>query len=362
MEIIYYALSTVFIIFSVLPFISNQHWIFRIFDFARIQLLVIHIIMLLLGFVLVENRSFTFWLYQALLLFFIVNSSVKLIPYTKLYPIGKRDIQTRHSESISILSVNVYQFNKGHKRLIDLIWEMDPDIILTMESNQEWEKSLSVLDEKYKNFKKIPYENTYGMHFYTRLKVNRMKVNYFTADDIPSVEVEMETKNKERFIFFGVHPPPPSPTEEETSKERDGELLSVAKKVRALNKPVLVVGDFNNVAWAPSSVLFRKTSKLIDPRIGRGFLSTFHADYKLFRFPIDLFFHSPNVFVDEFKTLRHVGSDHLPLYSSFFLNYESPVQEKEVEDLKEEEVPEVNKMIKEGKEERSDRPNAVREH
>jgi endonuclease/exonuclease/phosphatase (EEP) superfamily protein YafD len=40
----------------------------------------------------------------------------------------------------------------------------------------------------------------------------------------------------------------------------------------------LVSGDFNNVAWAYSSQLFRKTSELIDARIGRGIFATFHQN------------------------------------------------------------------------------------
>lgn len=361
MDIVYYILTPFFIITAILPFISNQHWIFRIFDFARIQMLVLHLIMLGFGFIFIENRSMAFWLCQGLLMFFITNSSIKLIPYTRFYPVRKTQTSPPHRESISIVSVNVFQFNKKHHLLIQLLRKVNPDIILTMESNKSWEKSLSVLEKEYRTTKKIPMENTYGMHFYTRLKVNKLKVNFFTADDIPSIEVEMETPLHDQFTFFGIHPPPPSPTEEETSKERDGELLSIAKKVRELKGPVLVVGDFNNVAWAKSSILFKRTSNLIDPRIGRGFLSTFHADYKFFRFPIDLFFHSSDIFVNEFKTLEHVGSDHLPMYCSFFINHVSPIQESEVEELKKGEISEVNEMIQEGKKEQSDRQKVVTE-
>ena len=42
------------------------------------------------------------------------------------------------------------------------------------------------------------------------------------------------------FGYFGVHPPPPSPNEEKTSKERDGDLLSIAKKSKIIKFPVLV--------------------------------------------------------------------------------------------------------------------------
>jgi endonuclease/exonuclease/phosphatase (EEP) superfamily protein YafD len=257
--------------------------------------------------------------------------------------------------------VNVYQFNNEYQKLITLIKEVQPDIILTMESNQDWDNALIQIEKDYPNFNKVPLENTYGIHFYTRLQVKSVKVNYFIADDLPSIEASLLTNDGISFTFFGVHPPPPSPTEEDTSKERDGELLAVGKRVKETKGPVIVVGDFNNVAWARSSILFRKTSELIDPRIGRGFISTFHANYRLLRFPIDLFFHSTDIFVEDFKTLRTIGSDHLPLFCSFFMNKDVDIQEEKVEYLNEEERQKVNEIIKNGIEEESDRPKIVKE-
>lgn len=361
MEIAYYILSLLLIVVSLLPFIPNQHWMFRIWEFARVQVFVLQILVIAIGFIFIQEQNIYFWSTQILLLILFINNIFVLLPYTKFYKTKSIKNVKKDSESISILSVNVYQFNTEFQRLLDLIYEVKPDVILTMESNKAWEDALSVLDKEYPNYKKIALENTYGMHFYTKLKVNRLLVNYFVADDMPSIEVDLETKNKKKFTVFGVHPTPPSPTEEETSKERDGELLSVAKKVKEINAPVLVLGDFNNVAWAKSSILFRKTSELIDPRIGRGLVSTFHAKYKFLRFPIDLFFHSTDIFIEEFKVLRPIGSDHLPLYCRFYINEESSVQESDVEELDKGEISEVNEMIEEGKEEESNRPTVAKE-
>lgn len=344
-----------------MPLIPNQHWIFRVWEFGRIQVVIVQMVTLLLGLVFFQDKSLIFWGTILLNAALIVNHLVILIPYTTLYKRKAADKINTDSKPISIISVNVYQFNKGHHQLIDLVKEEKPDILLTMESNQEWENSLSVLEDEYPNFKKVALENTYGIHFYTRLKVKSMKVNYLIADDLPSIEACLYTDNGETFTFFGIHPPPPSPTEEETAKERDGELLAVGKKVQEMEGSVIVVGDFNNVAWARSSILFRKTSELIDPRIGRGFVSTFHAKYRVLRFPIDLFFHSADIFIEDFKTLRNVGSDHLPLYCSFYLNRDENVQEEEVISLQEDEKEEVNDFIEKGVKETGDRPAVAAE-
>lgn len=356
MEIVYYILSSILIITWALPFLPNQHWIFRVWDFGRIQLLVIQFLVIITGFILFYENKLLFWVFQLSLIICAIYNIILLVPYTPLFSIKTRSENLENIETISIISINVYQFNSEYDRLLNLIDEIDPDIILTMESNNAWENALSVIEKKYSQNLKIGLENTYGMHFYTRLKANSIMANYFTADDVPSIEATLMTKSGEKFTFFGVHPPPPSPSEEETSKQRDGELLSIAKKVVEKTNPVVVVGDFNSVAWAKSSILFRRTSKLIDSRVGRGFVSTFHAKYKLLRFPIDLFFHSPTIFTKTLKTLRPVGSDHLPLFSEFYINHTNNCQYEKVEQLEKEEKVKVDEMIDAGKNEEGNRP------
>lgn len=351
-----------FLIFStILPYFPCQHWLFRLWEFGKIQQLFLQLLFLLIGFFIPPPFHWFYIVTEGLLAAGLISNMCILAPYTPLAKNTGVEVQKQGSSSISLLSVNVYQFNKDYSKLLKVIAETNPDIILTMESNHDWEKALQVLDSAYPYFKKVPLENTYGMHFYSKLKVLRLQVNYFVANDMPSIEADLLSNEDVVFTVFGVHPAPPSPTQEPNSKQRDGELLALAKKVKKLNRPSIVVGDFNNVAWAKSSVLFRKTSELLDPRIGRGFVSTYHAKYLLLRFPIDLFFHSPQIFVEDFKTLEAIGSDHLPLYSRFFIKPNCPAQEEEVEQLEAEEMVEVKEMIRDGRLEKSDRPAVAEE-
>lgn len=351
---LYFILSAILIFSTILPLFRNPHWFFRIWDFGKVQVFILQVLVFSAGLFL-SPYCLTYIVFQALLLITTAYNMFILIRYTPLYKRHRDTNRNNRSESITILSINVYQFNKEYGRLIDLINKTNPDMILTMETNNDWEEALSVLDKDYKTYSKNAQENTYGMHFYTNLKVNKLETHYFIADDVPSVEAELETKDGFKFIFFGLHPPPPSPTEEQNSKERDGELLSVSKIVRDIDTPVVVSGDFNNVAWARSSVLFRKMSKLIDPRVGRGLISTFHAKYWFLRFPIDLFFHSKDVFIEEFTTLEPVGSDHFPVFCQFYIGKEKVEPDSNVDTLEEGESEEVEEMIEEGKKENGHR-------
>ncbi|MCY4779158.1 endonuclease/exonuclease/phosphatase family protein [Sphingobacterium sp. UT-1RO-CII-1] len=351
-------LSILLILLSSLSFIQHQHWVFRVPEFLKLQILVLQVPTVIILFIVMEKGTL-FWLLQSVQTILIAYHAYILSRYTKFWRTQKIKKSPTASEKIKIISCNVYQFNREFNRFIELIRIEKPDIFITMESNSEWEMAMKELEEDYPIQQKVTLENTYGMHFYTKLKVNHIETHYFVADDVPSIEAKLETKDGHRFLFFGVHPPPPSPTEEETSKERDGDLLSVAKKVRNSALPVVVIGDFNNVAWAKSSILFSKTSKLIDGRIGRGILATFHAKYWFFKIPLDLFFHSPDVYIDSLKILPPVGSDHFPVSCTFHIDYQSNHQEEFVEDLDEEQKKEVDELIEEGKEEESDNREQV---
>lgn len=357
---IYYAFTLILVISSLLPLIQNQFWFFRIFDFAKVQIMILQVILFVVGFFIVLPQKI-FLTIQLVLIACIIYEIALLYKYTPLYKLPKVSKSNRASESIDIISANVFQFNTEFQNFIQLIEQEKPDIFITMESNQAWDDAMKVLEKTYPHFVKVPLENTYGIHLYSLHPFTKQKVHYFIAEDIPSIQVTLKTKNGISYDVFAVHPPPPSPTEEATSKERDGELLAVAKKIREDQRIGVVIGDFNNVAWGKSSVLFRKTSEMIDPRIGRGLISTFHAKYKLLRFPIDQMYHDTSIFVEEIKALPNIGSDHLPLYCKFYIDPKNDAQEDEIETIEAGDLKEVDELIQAGKEEESDRETVVTE-
>lgn len=353
MSIALSVLCALIILLSVLPFFKSQHWVFRVPDFMRPQLMIFQIILFIV--LLLDWNNLKYEKYWLVALGGCLAYNVYIfVRFTKFWRNNTYLASQEHSKSVKVISTNVYQFNTEYHRFVAMIRKEQPDIFLTMESNQDWENALQELKDEYPNFKEIALENTYGMHFYTKLKVHNLQVHYFVADDLPSIEAELETEDGYRFVFFGVHPPPPSPTEEDTSKERDGDLLSVAKRAKKQKLPVVITGDFNTVAWSRVSVLFKKASSLIDARYGRGYLATFHAKYWFFRIPLDLLYHSADVFIDDLKILPSIGSDHFPMCCSFYIDRHNDEQEGDLKTLNAEEREEVEELIEEGKQEDSD--------
>ncbi len=242
---------------------------------------------------------FVFWAKGETLLFvlqifqlgFLIYHVFTLIRFTKFYKTKTIADQNTLQNLVRGIAVNVYQFNTQFQKLIDLITKEQPDFYITMESHSDWEKAMRVVEKDYPFSEKVTLENTYGMHFYSKLEILEIKTNYFVADDLPSIEAKLKTKDGYEFVFFGVHPPPPSPTEEKTSKERDGDLLSHCQKSQKFIKSPYWFREISiNVAWAYSSQLFRKTSELIDARIGEEFLPLF----------------MPNIGFSEFRLIYYI--------------------------------------------------------
>lgn len=350
--ILFYILFLLVLLLTFLPMLKNQHWFFRLGDFLKVHVLYLSIILIVIGMI---NYKTVNPLFNTILVLIIIFHAKTIIKYTSLYSLPLKNKSEDSSSNISILSANIYQFNKDFKKFQELIFINNPDIFITLESNSDWEIANRILEKNYPHTHKVTLENTYGMHLYSKFPLGNIKENYFVADDIPSLEVHFHLKEGYHFVLFVVHPPPPSPTEETNSKERDGELLSVAKRLNELNKPSIVIGDLNNVGWAKSTTLFMKSGNLIDPRIGRGLISTFHAKYWFMRIPIDHIFHTKEIFVHKIKKLDAFGSDHFPIWAEFWIDHKNDIQEEEVINIESHEEEIIDDYIEEGIKEEGNR-------
>ncbi|WP_292363385.1 endonuclease/exonuclease/phosphatase family protein [Methylophaga sp. UBA1464] len=244
-----------------------------------------------------------------------------ILPYTSLYPKEVQQIDQVDTEnSIKIITANVLMSNKHVEKLISLVEQNKPDILVTLETNQWWQSKLKNIEDDYPYRMSCPLENLYGMHIYSKYVLSDSKTEFLVEDDIPSMHTLLTLPSGQNIRMHFLHPAPPSPTENEESSERDAELIMVAKSVAGAETPVIVTGDLNDVAWSKTTRLFRKISKLLDPRIGRGMFNTFHADFWFMRWPLDHLFHSPHFKLYAMRRLSPFGSDHFALLTQLIYN------------------------------------------
>lgn len=314
--IILLILLSLFLIFATfITLINWGYWWIRLFDFPRLQIGFLIILSIIASIVIYDFSEWWHYLLIGGLLFSLIYQIRKIYWYTILAPKQVLTYNGRETEdTVSILVSNVFQPNRKSELLIKLINQYKPDLFLVLEADKWWENQLKTIEADYEYKIKKPQDNLYGMILYSKLELSDERVNFIFEDDIPSFEAMVQLNDLDKFKIYCLHPKPPFPTESETSTNRDAELLVVGKKVKKHKLPVIIFGDFNDVAWSNTTRLFQKVSELLDPRIGRGFYNSFHAHYPLFRWSLDHVFHSTHFQLIDLKRLNNIGSDHFPIY------------------------------------------------
>ncbi|MBR9833401.1 hypothetical protein GYB57_14745 [bacterium] len=299
---------------TAIPLIRHDFWTFRIFEFARAQKLVLNILFLLFySFFILQFKTIDYIIYAT----FILNLIYLIYQVFPYLPIAKKQIKSANQSatpSIRLLVANVYQYNREFHLLNDQILAENPDIVLLVETDQWWKNQC--LENFAKQFpEKVlrDKENTYGMLLFSKLILSDTEVRYLIDEEIPSITTNVQLKNGDLIKLFALHPVPPVPTQNLYSTDRDAEILLIGKEAKKENLPVIVAGDLNDVAWSYTTNLFQKISGLLDPRRGRGFYSTFHAQKPLFRWPLDHIFCSTQFRLQAMKRLNDIGSDHFPI-------------------------------------------------
>ena len=269
-----------------------------------------------------------------------------IYPYTVLsQPQVEYRNQYDKQFSISLLCINVKMTNRNSNKLKELIKEYSPDIFFAIETDEWWLEELQEFEKTFPNTIKQPQNNKYGMAFYSKIELDNAKINFLVEDDIPSIKAQVTLPSGDEILIYGLHPRPPFISGSNTSTERDAELLIVGHEIKDINMPVIVMGDMNDVAWSRTNNLFQNISGLLDPRIGRGFYNTFHAQYSFIRFSLDHFFHSNHFRLVDFQRLENIGSDHFPVYIKLSYEPDAKIKQEEPESSEDEEEQAKNKIV-----------------
>lgn len=310
----------------------SPHWFVRGWDFPRVQ-----IALLAFG----AAASYAWCCYEGTLLDRLFLGAViacvvwqvaRIFPYT---PIAPRRVQPSRRPSsgerrrIRMLISNVQMENTQHERLLQLVRDTRPDIVLAVETDQRWVRALEPLAADYPHVIRQPQDNWFGLVLFSRLPLVEARVEFLVQDDVPSVFAVLELAGK-RVVLRGLHPRPPEPLRDQDSTPRDAELVLVGRSIaEQQGAPTIVAGDLNDVAWSATTQLFLRLSGLLDPRMGRGFYNSYNARNPLVRWPLDHVFHSNHFRLVELQRCRTIGSDHFPVLIELSYEPEAPAEQPE---------------------------------
>ncbi|OZC02482.1 endonuclease/exonuclease/phosphatase family protein [Rubricoccus marinus] len=360
-------LAAVWVIATALPFIRAPYWWVRMFDFPRAQITVGALVTLgLFGLVnigMAEPKRWE-WVTFALLGIAVAYQVYRMLPYTKVWSeqVVRAAPDADPDRRIRLVISNVLMENRDGERWLEVIRDADPDVMAAVETDEWWAETARGLEETLPYAIEVPQDDTYGMLVRSRLPIVNHEVRHFVEETVPSIEATLELASGEHIKLLILHPRPPRPDIQQDSRLRDAELVMAGREVATFDVPTLVAGDLNDVAWSRSTTLFQKLSGLLDPRIGRGLFSTFHADHWWLRYPLDHVFHSDDLALVEIQRLGNVGSDHFPMMIELAIDpsvrplQEAPDKNREDVDQADEAVEEAaEQLVEESPSERRER-------
>ncbi|WP_158090119.1 endonuclease/exonuclease/phosphatase family protein [Kiloniella majae] len=299
---------------SLIPFIPIAHGAVRVFDFGRLQILTISVVTLVCVVLLLPQSQYCFVL-SGMLAVSVCIELLHIIRFTPFWRQQSARFQPEKHDSaqtFKMLVCNVKQSNKRHDKLIDIIDDCDPDILVLMETDQVWLDALEEVTDRYVYRLSCPQDNSYGMFMASRLEVTKGEIEFLLNESIPSFHCRFKLENGDEFDLIAIHPDPPVPHRDTIG--RDAEILVAGKRARYRKRPLVVAGDLNDVAWSSTTRRFLRISRLLDPRQGRGMFNSFDARFPFLRWPLDHIFHSEEFELVAIRRQPYMGSDHFPMF------------------------------------------------
>jgi endonuclease/exonuclease/phosphatase (EEP) superfamily protein YafD len=318
--------TSVPIIGTILSLIRHPHWVFRLWDFPRVQMATL----MSLGAPFLNRRRASDRVLMAAAAASVAWQIHKIHPYTRIVAKQVKDAEQDDLEnSISLLMSNVLMENEDHETLIEVVRQREPDVLLAVETDEAWVAALEeALGDEYPHRIKQPQDNYYGMVVFSKLEM-KAKVRFLVQDDIPSIHARLRLRSGTEVELHALHPRPPEPLRDQRSTPRDAELVIVGKAIeKKRDVPTIVAGDLNDVAWSDTSELFVRLSQLLDPRIGRGFYNSYSAKNPFARFPLDHIFHSNHFKLIHLERLPPIGSDHFPIFAHLLYAPEAKAEQE----------------------------------
>ena len=286
--------GTVFLV--VLSFGPKAHWTLTLTRCFYLQYFVVSI-MCLLYYGIRRHKKFALGINFVLFSFLCTQ----VVPWYS----GKDNIPL-NTPTLKLFLCNVLYVNQHHDRVLKLIEEENPDIVVIQEMTREWQTSLGVLKTTYPFFIERARSDSFGMGFYSKRKVKNLEIFNFPRNKVPSISCTLENGTK----FLATHPVPPR--SRDYSANRNNQLEEIKRWVQ-FHPNCLVLGDLNATPWDPYLEDLMHATGLKNSRQGFGLLPSWPSGSRLLQIPIDHCLVNSSLLVKDTRVGPHVGSDHLPL-------------------------------------------------
>lgn len=237
---------------------------------------------------------------------------IKLIKFHRNQP--QSNIPKLH-KTCRFLLCNVLQENHEYSRILSLVEETDPELILLVETGKAWMEALEPLHERYPyHINQLWQEENFDIALFSRIPLESSSIYYFETATVPSVLVRFLWENQ-AITVIGTHPEPPKSYRQANC--RNQQMVEIARFVRQHKGPLIVAGDLNMTSWSPFFHDFLRISGLLDSRLGHGIQPTWPTHLPPFMIPIDHILVTADIQIQRRILGEPVGSDHRPVILDF---------------------------------------------
>ena len=292
------AAAVVTILFSIITMLPVDYHGLQLFSHFRLQYLVVSLLLLLL-FKWLHNP----WIIAALGIAFVVNAAYVLPWY-----FGTRE--SSGNTELKVLHANVLARNTAYGRLIKLVDDENPDIIILQEISPAWAAEIQSLRSEYPYSRIEAREGNFGIALLSRFPLTASQVVTSPPLDYPTIVADVSVGDKSLHV---VTTHPMVPLGRSFYDARNEQLGTLPALLDSESDASMLVGDLNASMWDFHLRLLEQSSGLANARAGFGIVPTWPTFMPFAMIPIDHVFVSDSISVTGFRSGSRIGSDHLPL-------------------------------------------------
>jgi endonuclease/exonuclease/phosphatase (EEP) superfamily protein YafD len=310
-------LSLVIVGITLIALVSDRGWtqILELLSHFRLQYLLLSLVLLLPLFLTRRRTAILIALFCVALL------STPILPWYN--PLNR----SAATGELRVLTANINTQNRSYEKVLMMVREEKPDIVVFLEVDDTWVAQLQSLEDilPYNFGQANPYN--FGIAAYSRFPLENAAVDFFGTERNPSILADLAVEGK-TISLVATHPFPP--VRRSFFHTRNLQLDRIGQYVQQLETPVILLGDLNLSMWSPYYRRFARNTGLQNARRGFGILPTWPMPgtyavlpdllHRLLQIPIDHCLISSEIKVTEIHTGRDVDSDHLPLITDLVIS------------------------------------------
>jgi endonuclease/exonuclease/phosphatase (EEP) superfamily protein YafD len=272
---------------NVLPLGARLSWMLELTTHFRVQYLAATAV--LLALVALRRR----WAACAVLVAAGAVSAASVLPYLPL-PFAAASASAA-AAPLKVLSINVSYRPFSARRLLEIIREAAPDVLVVQELTPHAETVLAALDNEFPYNRKFPANGPYGIGLWSRHELESGAT--IAIGRRPAIEARVRGPSS-TFTVVGVHLS--APVTRRRAAARNQELRALAAHTAAIDGPLIVAGDFNATPYSPYFVEWLEATGFTDSRRGRTLSVSWPTLLPIAGIPID------HIAVnDDFQILSH---------------------------------------------------------